>query len=352
MITLNQNQLVVSFPEVHEDAVLSLNFQRTLRIPDNDKVYPLPPGLGNFPLVHVDDYRDEVPKSWLEHGGIIMPMYQSEAMWILFSASFSALRSSAYPMAIKISTGKIDAVTGAPHTNGLHPHPQDYLVVPGQPWLDGYCVKKGMIRQFVAMPLGEGYTAEEQITHKAEHGGVQIVVYPMKAEAYERLFPKVEREIWGSRSTGGWGAPGSMPPPPGSAKMMMAAGGQAQSMGLAPGGRMKQEIYKDRFDINDWDTSKCSRCFVHIANSLTWREITGANPPHRPPTAVQYADYGLPWFDYYDENLKALSGSSKLANLKSVQALSQLKGEPIDNKPVNTGSTVKLGPGQVREGDF
>ena len=33
-----------------------------------------------------------------------------------------------------------------------------------------------MIRQFVAMPLGAGYTAEEQITGEAEHGGLQIVV--------------------------------------------------------------------------------------------------------------------------------------------------------------------------------
>ncbi len=36
------------------------------------------------------------------------------------------------------------------------------------------------------MPLGDGYTAEEQLTGKAEHGGVQIVVYPMKAAVYER----------------------------------------------------------------------------------------------------------------------------------------------------------------------
>jgi hypothetical protein len=31
------------------------------------------------------------------------------------------------------------------------------VVLPEQPWLDGYCVEKGYIRQFVAMPLGEGY---------------------------------------------------------------------------------------------------------------------------------------------------------------------------------------------------
>ena len=39
--------------------------------------------------------------------------------------------------------------------------------------LDGYCVGKGISRQFVAMPLGEGYTAKEQLSGAAEHGGLQ-----------------------------------------------------------------------------------------------------------------------------------------------------------------------------------
>ena len=72
--------------------------------------------------------------------------------------------------------GKINAVTGRDWSNGLHRGQQDYMVAPGQPWLDGYCVEKGVIRQFVAMPLGAGYTAEEQITGKAEQGGLQVIV--------------------------------------------------------------------------------------------------------------------------------------------------------------------------------
>ena len=67
----------------------------------------------------------------------------------------------------------MDAVTGSSWTQGLHQHPQDYLVIPEQPWLDGYCVEKGMIRQFVAMLLGADYSAEEQITGQADVGGLQ-----------------------------------------------------------------------------------------------------------------------------------------------------------------------------------
>ncbi len=110
----------------------------------------------------------------------MLPMYQSEAMWLNFTAY------SDYPFALKVAAGKVNAATGEDWEDGLHRGPQDYLLVPGQPWLDGYAVGKGVIRQFVAMPLGEGYTAEEQIHGTAEHGGVQLLACPMKREAYER----------------------------------------------------------------------------------------------------------------------------------------------------------------------
>ena len=148
MIELKRNQLVFSFPEVHPEASVAVEFQRTLRIPDDGKTYPLPPGLGTFPLRHVDDFGSRVAPEWLEHGGIILPMYQAEAMWIRFSGHYIAQRETAYPFAIKVATGKINAVSGDAWTPGLHRRPQDYVVSPEQPWLDGYCVARGSIRQF------------------------------------------------------------------------------------------------------------------------------------------------------------------------------------------------------------
>jgi hypothetical protein len=87
MIELENDALVFSFPEVHPDATLRVEFQRTLRIPDDGRDYPLPPGLGEFPLRHVDDFHERVPERWLQHGGVMLPMYQSEAMWLNFTAS-------------------------------------------------------------------------------------------------------------------------------------------------------------------------------------------------------------------------------------------------------------------------
>ena len=88
MIEIHDNSLRFTFPEVHAEATLDIAFQRTLRIPDDDKAYPLPPGLGNFPLRHVDDFARAVPNGWGERGGVMLPMYQSEAMWLCFSGDY------------------------------------------------------------------------------------------------------------------------------------------------------------------------------------------------------------------------------------------------------------------------
>ncbi len=350
MIELKHDQLQFTFPKVHEKATFTVRFNRTLRIPDDGKSYPLPPGLGAFPLRHVDDHADDVPETWIKHGGVMLPMYQSEALWLGFTSGHDGERQTSYPFAIKVATGKINAVTGKSWSNELTKSPQDYMVAPKQPWLDGYCVEKGFISQFVAMPLGSGYSVEEQVTGEAEHGGLQIIVYPMKREVYERRFPVVPlRQESMSRTM-----TGQMMAPP----MACAPGAGAADMGLAPGGRMKQEIYDDPFDFNDWDTENSSRCFVHIANSLVWRQITGSEAPTVPPTSKEYSRAGLPWFDYYDDGASALKGSSILSKLKSIVTLGKEKGDnPLpENESVDPDNIVtikaKLKKGQVREGDF
>src|ERR1700722_9325009 len=103
MIELKKDCLTVSFPEVHERAKLNLYFMRTLRIPDDDRTYPLPPGLGTFPMRHIDDFA-QIPKEKLAFGGVMLPMYQAEALWLRFDCA-------GYPFAIKVAAGKINAVT-------------------------------------------------------------------------------------------------------------------------------------------------------------------------------------------------------------------------------------------------
>ena len=59
MIELKRDHLIFRFPEVHKDAECRISFQRTLRIPDDNRDYSLPPGLGEFPLNLVDDYGEQ-----------------------------------------------------------------------------------------------------------------------------------------------------------------------------------------------------------------------------------------------------------------------------------------------------
>ena len=316
MIELRNDTLTFSFPEVHREAVGSISFVRTLRIPDDDREYPLPPGLGEFPLHHVDDYADRLPQRWSDHGGVFMPMYQAEALWISFDGD--------YPMAVKVSAGKIDAVTGQPFRNELNRRPQDYVVIPDQPWLDGFSVRKGLIRQFVAMPLGQGYTAEEQLTGAAEHGGLQIVAYPMKASRYERL--KANRIDFYNAQIVCRDIPGSI------------------EMGLAPGGMMRQEVYSDDYGFSAWERDVRSRCFVHLLNSGQYRTVTGFAPPYEPPTAADYTEAGLPWFEYFDADLEALEGAPRLDRLDSVGTRRVNEGKP----PLDGGEFVQSKPTRIK----
>jgi len=303
MIELDGDQLLFTFPEVHEDATLAVAFMRTLRIPDDGRSYPLPPGLGRFPLRDIDAHARTVTKGWLEQGGAMLPMYQSEALWLRFEPYLLPAHRTSYPFAIKVAAGTINAVTGDAFDRTLHEKPQDYVVAPKQPWLDGWCVEKGLIRQFVAMPLGQGYTAEEQITGKSVHGGIQLAAYPMKRDVFERRFPKsrIIDTFFGGRAT--------PPVPPGS---VLSA-----DMGLAAGGRMRQEIFEDPYELADWDQAHGTSIFVRIADSLSWQRITGSPPPTQPPSAKDYARARLPWFEYYDDG-KALGGADKLDDLASV----------------------------------
>ena len=72
-----------------------------------------------------------------------------------------------------------------------------------------------------------------------------------------------------------------------------------------------------------------SRCFVHILNSVQFLTATGNEPSQRPPTAREYTEAGLPWFDHYDGDLEALEGARRFAGMDSVAAKRLKKGEGV-----------------------
>ena len=301
--------------EVKEErpAHTGISFQRTLRIPDDGKTYPLPPGLGNFPIRRLEDCRDRLPVEFRVVSGVLVPMHQAEALWLSFESN--------WPTALKIGTGTVNAINGRKWEQGLTAPPQQgYVVLPEQPWLDGFCVAPGVVRQFIATRLGRGYSAEEQVLGSTR-GGLQIEAFPLRPEAYfekslrEELPRTVEaplrnylQELPGDRVWDGLICSRSFACAP-------------APMGLGAGGRIKQQIYQDQWEPGDWDLSRPSRLWVHLLDAATWRALTGELPPHAPPTAAEYARHGFPWFDYYRDDMEALSGTAALARLRTVFAL-------------------------------
>lgn len=324
---------------VQNDAIqigrhFSVSFQRTLRIPDDGGVYPLPPGLGRFPICRVRDYARRVPAAWREHGGVFIPMYQREALWLAFEGAHWR------PTAVKVAVGKVNAVSGEPWSEAIGAGgPQRYVVAPDQPWLDGINAGAGFIRQFVAMPLGMGYTVEGQVTGKEEFGGVQIVAYDPKPGRFPDRPPyHATRRLRSVICCESVASPAPF----------------FAEMGLAAGGRMHQDIYPDPYDADTWDAENRGRVYVHIVNSETFRDITGMAPPPSPVSARTYTEHGLPWFDLYDEGKGDVAPSAVLAGVKSVKQKDASLGftPQHDDAPVDVpeAQVVSLGGDEIADG--
>jgi hypothetical protein len=295
---------------------VAVRFVRTLRLPE-EGTHPLPPGLGEFPVRRIADYADTVPEEWRARGGVLLPVYLREAMWLSFSGTTE-------PAALQVGVGKVCAVSGKPWSDRLSRRPQNYVVLPRQPWLDGINSGTGTVRQFVAVPLGLGATVEGQVTGEEVWGGVQLQSFPLREDALaEWRRRERERPARASGPAGGYGAampmmaaaPGAVPPPapraPGA-----AAGRLAAAMGLGVGGSMRQEVYRDDRPLGDWSARPAGRVFVHLVTPPQWRQITGEAPPPSPVDRAAYTRAGLPWYDYYDADAEDLAPTDTLRTVK------------------------------------
>jgi hypothetical protein len=298
---------------------VKVEFQRTLRIPETG-LHPLPPGLGRFPLRRVADYPDTAPTEWLSRGGVMLPIYQREAMWLSFNAS--------EPSALQVGVGKVCAVSGLPWIEHLTGDPQNYVALPDQPWLDGINAGDGFIRQFVAVPLGSGATVEGQVTGEEVHGGVQLRTVGLTRKALAKW--SAEQEL--RAECGDDGLLGSVMPAP------MA---DSASMGLGAGGRMRQEVYADDRPLANYDQSGARRVFVHLCSAAQWTAITGEVPPPTPVDRDAYVRAGLPWFDFYNADARDLAPSEILTQVKTVGKKLGTQDDPFF--PVDLGTVITLG---------
>ncbi|PWW73295.1 hypothetical protein C7212DRAFT_27919, partial [Tuber magnatum] len=164
---------------------LKISFQRSLRIPETGKTYDLPPMIARFPLFNVKDFAKRMPGNMAAKGGVCMPLFQREAMWIDFDYPGKGESGEFNPQyAIKVFVGGVNAISGETW-NSSAKKKQDYIVVPPQPWLDGIATGPRVVKQFVAMPLGSGYSIEHQVTGKEDIGGIQMEISSVYNNEFE-----------------------------------------------------------------------------------------------------------------------------------------------------------------------
>ncbi|MEU1696555.1 hypothetical protein ABZ590_35625 [Streptomyces hirsutus] len=303
-------------------------------------------------------YADSVPEAWRARGGVMLPVYLREALWLSFAGTEE-------PAALQVGVGKVCAVSGRPWSDRPARSPQNYVVLPRQRWLDGINSGKGTVRQFVAVPLGLGATVEGQATGEEVWGGVQLQSFPLGEGALARWRRAEQERLERRRAepaarppahTEGYGAASAMAVPPAPSAAPMGPRGAprpAAAMGLGVGGSMRQEVYRDDRPLTDWAGQPSGRVFVHLVTPPEWRRITGEAPPPSPVDRAAYTQAGLPWFDYYDQDAQNLGPAGPLQSVKPVGDWLGDDHEPW--QPPSPHQVKQLGdaPGKpVEDGDW
>jgi hypothetical protein len=299
------------FDQVRIGRFTQISFHRTLRIPEDGKNYPLPAGLGRLPIHRVEDYFQTVPPDWLKKGGYFIPLYQKEALFLQFDGP------SWHPTIAKVCVGNINALSGKPYYMGISAHEQDYVVIPNQRWLDGICSGAGVVRQFVAMPLGQGYTIESQLTDEETFGGFQVVVFECINGKFPERDPEIDERIYRYERSR-QGALFSAPLP--------RCEEDNVSMGVAAGGNLKQQIQRDTYGSDFWDITQTRSLTIHLVNSLTYKAITGNDAPPSPITAAEYQSSKIPWYSHYDETAPVVKPPSIFKRILGISAIEKKRG--------------------------
>ena len=279
-----------------------VTLHRTLRIPDDGGDYPLPPSLGRM-AVHVAG-----------PGELVVPMRRAEALWLEFGGPWWK------PHALKVGIGGIDAISGEAFDRAtLSGDPQDYVVIPEQPWLDGINAGDGFIRQFVAVPLGEGLTVEGQLTGREDEGGMTIALHAPRPGVFPDEAPAPVRA--------------------GEMQFASAAGPMQASMGLGAGGRMRQEIYADEHGVDTWEPEPADTVHIDLVDALAFEALTGLKPPPPVVDAQTYTRHGLPWFDLIEPTGRDVAAAERLAGVRSIAYLHGLRDTRL---PISDAQVVRL----------
>ncbi|KAF1847176.1 uncharacterized protein K460DRAFT_276992, partial [Cucurbitaria berberidis CBS 394.84] len=364
---------------------LKIAFHRTLRVPEDGRTHKLPASFGRFPVQNVAVYSKKLINSknaslldMARKGGVFFPIFQREAMWL----SFSSPAGSEYK--VRVFVGGVNVVTGKKwddHTKSNSPYDedeQDYILVPPQEHVDGIAVGNGIVRQFIAMPIGSGYSIEKQITGKEDVGGLQLEItaqnrhlhfyyrgrdikwqeneesgrtttprtYGLRAGETINMMPPTYSAVpspYSSITTPPYqtqASPTTRPmsqPPPQSPQQEPKV--ESWAMGLAAGGRLAQQIHLDTTPSAYRDTTPSATALlsVQLLNAVAYETLTGMLCPPTPITAKEYTEAGIPWFDTYVDKGRYSSAVQGGKAFDKIQSVSEIDGR---GGPIHADTSV------------
>lgn len=252
----DRRALTFAFPDLGSDARLHVTFRRTPRTADLD----------DLPRLTSDTTLPLAQGSPTGDADAVLPMWQSEAMWIDFSSPHL------HPFLVMIGVDGVNAITGTPFTGEPDFDADDYIEVPTQQALATHRRPYGDLRQFVPPSVHVGPDA-------ASPGHLlQFTVTPMRAEA------------WARRRHHAADRPDCVLCDISRAERMRAVPRATPSRVLGP-----------LESPDTWQPSLSRSGAVLVVNSATWRELTGGSPRHHPLTSTDYDARRLRWHPTYSE---------------------------------------------------
>lgn len=266
---------------------LRVVLHKTARVANDGLVHGLPPNLGIFPIFAAKDFPGQVPPEW-EENALFIAIQNNEAMWMSFSRAgngnswIPGWRNEwrNHPVAAIVGAGGINCLTGEKLASTLEE--DGYMVVPPQPWLDGWKNQKGAVYQFVGTEYqkGEGKTVGEQLLGaESKTGAIGIASYDPKPGA---SVPEVATPD--HYAEGGIVAfsKAAIPPfaPAGVKYSADFAAADLEiepflrrctmpmsEMGLGKGGQISQKIYPDPYGREVWSDTAAARVALYLVSA-------------------------------------------------------------------------------------
>lgn len=108
-------------------------------------------------------------------------------------------------------------------------------------------------------------------------------------------------------------------------------------MGIAAGGKLVQDIVRDKSPNYIWNKARAKLVHIHILHPSFFEAVTHVLAPKTPISTQEYLAAGIPFFAVEEDPDQRLDGSEVLAGVKSVSAMDSHVG-------VQDGSSTDFDP--------